>query len=154
LGARPGQQAVLGRLAVRTPMQWTSQRNGGFSNVAPSRLRRPLTEGTFGPEHVNVAAQPGDPDSLLGFIALLIKRCRESPELGWADFAVLDHPHRQVGKTDASSPSTTEPRALHGAAGPPGVRQESRRGRGRGRIAQELPFGAGVTRRTAGYARV
>ena len=32
---------IDGRLAVRTPMQWTDQRNGGFSNAAPSRLRRP-----------------------------------------------------------------------------------------------------------------
>ena len=30
---------IDGRLAVRTPMQWTDQRNGGFSDAAPSRLR-------------------------------------------------------------------------------------------------------------------
>jgi glycosidase len=88
--------AIGGRLAVRTPMQWNDGRNGGFSNAAPSRLRRPLTEGAFGPEHVNVAAQRSDPDSLHAFVALLIKRYRESPELGWADFAVLDQPHRHV----------------------------------------------------------
>jgi glycosidase len=87
---------IDGRLAVRTPMQWTGQRNGGFSNAARSRLRRPLTEGSFGPEHVNVAVQRSDPDSLLSFVALLIKRYRESPELGWADFSVLDQPHPHV----------------------------------------------------------
>jgi trehalose synthase len=87
---------IDGRLAVRTPMQWTDQRNGGFSRAAPSRLRRPLTGGAFAPEHVNVATQRSDPDSLLAFIALLIKRYRESPELGWADFRVLDQPHQQV----------------------------------------------------------
>ncbi len=88
--------AIDGRLAVRTPMQWTDQRNGGFSNVAPSRLRRPVTEGGFGPEHVNVASQRSDPDSLLAFIRRLVQRYRESPELGWADFSVLDQPHRPV----------------------------------------------------------
>jgi len=87
---------IDGRMAVRTPMQWTDQRNGGFSKAPPSRLRRPLTQGSFGPEHVNVASQRLDPDSLLGFITLLIKRYRESPELGWADFSVLDQPHRHV----------------------------------------------------------
>jgi trehalose synthase len=87
---------IDGRLAVRTPMQWTGQRNGGFSRAAPSRLRRPLTDGAFGPEHVNVAAQRSDPDSLLAFIALLVKRYRESPELGWAEFRVLDQPHAHV----------------------------------------------------------
>jgi trehalose synthase len=87
---------IDGRLAVRTPMQWTDGRNGGFSNAAPSRMRRPVTEGAFGPEHVNVDAQRKDPDSLLAFISLLVKRYRESPELGWADFTVLDQPHPQV----------------------------------------------------------
>ena len=87
---------IEGRLAVRTPMQWTDQRNGGFSSAAPSRLRRPTVRGAFGPEHVNVADQRTDPESLLGFISLLIRRYRESPELGWADFRVLDQPHRNV----------------------------------------------------------
>jgi trehalose synthase len=87
---------IDGRLAVRTPMQWNDGRNGGFSNAAPSRLRRPLTVGPFGPEHVNVAAQRSDPDSLLAFVRLLIQRYRESPELGWADFSVLEQPHHHV----------------------------------------------------------
>jgi glycosidase len=77
-------------------MQWSDRRNGGFSNAAPSRIRRPLTQGAFGPEHVNVAAQRDDPDSLLEFVKLLIKRYRESPELGWADFRILDQPHNSV----------------------------------------------------------
>jgi hypothetical protein len=55
-----------------------------------------LTQGAFGPEHVNVADQRNDDDSLLAFITLLVKRYRESPELGWADFLVLDQPHRHV----------------------------------------------------------
>jgi trehalose synthase len=87
---------IDGRLAVRTPMQWTPERNGGFSNAAPTRLRRPVTAGPFGPEHVNVASQRSDPESLLAFVHHLVKRYRESPELGWADFSVLDQPHRHV----------------------------------------------------------
>jgi trehalose synthase len=87
---------IDGRLAVRTPMQWTDQPNGGFSRAASSRLRRPLTQGAYGPEHVNVADQRTDPDSLLSFISLLVRRYRESPELGWADFRVFKQPHRTV----------------------------------------------------------
>jgi glycosidase len=87
---------IDGRLAVRTPMQWTAQPNGGFSRASRSRLRRPVVEGPFGPEHVNVAAQRSDPESLLSFISLLVRRYRESPELGWADFHVLDQPRRHV----------------------------------------------------------
>ncbi len=87
---------IPGRLAVRTPMQWTAQRNGGFSRARPSRLRRPLTQGPFGPEHVNVADQRNDEESLHTFMSILIHRYRESPELGWAKFQVLDQPHRNV----------------------------------------------------------
>jgi trehalose synthase len=88
--------AAEGRLAVRTPMQWTSERNGGFSTAAPSRLTAPVVEGGFAPEHVNVADQRRDPDSLLAFIALLIRRYRECPELGWAVFDLLDQPFPEV----------------------------------------------------------
>jgi trehalose synthase len=87
---------IPGRLAVRTPMQWTDRRNGGFSQGRASRLRRPLVSGPFGPEHVNVADQRNDGDSLLEFITLLIRCYRESPELGWAHFQVLDQPQRHV----------------------------------------------------------
>lgn len=87
---------VPGRLAVRTPMQWNAGRNGGFSEAAPSRLRRPPTEGGYGPEHVNVADQRTDPASHLSFIRQLIRRYRESPELGWSSFRPLDQPHRDV----------------------------------------------------------
>ena len=85
-----------GRLAVRTPMQWTAGRNGGFSDADPGRLPGPVVTGGFAPEFVNVADQRRDPDSLLSFMKLLIRRYRESPELGWGTFEVLDQPHREV----------------------------------------------------------
>jgi trehalose synthase len=79
-----------GRLAVRTPMQWTDGPNGGFSTAPPRRLTAPVVEGGFGPDFVNVAAQRRDPDSLLSFLKLLVRRYRESPELGWGSFEVLE----------------------------------------------------------------
>jgi glycosidase len=85
-----------GRLAVRTPMQWTSGRNGGFSPAEPRKLPGPVVSGGFAPEFVNVAAQRNDPDSLLSFMKLLIRRYRESPELGWGKFTVLEHPCPEV----------------------------------------------------------
>jgi trehalose synthase len=87
---------IPGRLAVRTPMQWSAGRNGGFSEAAPSRLRRPVVEGGFGPAHVNVVDQSAGPESLLGFMRLLIRRYRESPELGWSSFELIEQPHRDV----------------------------------------------------------
>jgi len=88
--------AAGGRSAVRTPMQWTTGKNGGFSTARPSRLPSPVVEGGFAPEHVNVEAQRRDPESLLAFMSLLVRRYRECPELGWGEFEVLDQPHRSV----------------------------------------------------------
>ncbi|WP_194422060.1 alpha-amylase family protein [Microbacterium abyssi] len=83
---------VSGREAVRTPMQWSADRNGGFSDAAQSRLvSRPPTDG-YAPEHVNVAAQLEDRESLLYFIRTLTSRYRISPELGWGSFEVIDQP--------------------------------------------------------------
>ena len=44
----------------------------------PRRLAGPLPTGAFGPEHVNVAAQRHDPDSLLSFVRALIRRYRDA----------------------------------------------------------------------------
>ncbi|SDY24067.1 trehalose synthase [Geodermatophilus africanus] len=85
-----------GRLAVRTPMQWTSGPNGGFSTADPDRLPGPVVDGGFAPRFVNVADQRRDPDSLLSFVKLLIQRYRESPELGWGAFTLLEQPHPEV----------------------------------------------------------
>jgi trehalose synthase len=85
-----------GRLAVRTPMQWTSGLNGGFSTADPDRLPGPVVDGGFAPRFVNVADQRRDPESLLSFVTLLIRRYRESPELGWGAFTVLEQPHPEV----------------------------------------------------------
>ena len=82
---------VEGRMAVRTPMQWTAGTNGGFSTAAPSRLPSLPPEGAYGPAHVNAEQQRGDDDSLLSFIGTLARRYRECPEVGMGDFEVLDH---------------------------------------------------------------
>jgi trehalose synthase len=81
---------IDGRLSVRSPMQWVDGKNGGFSNAVPSRLIRPLPQGPFGPMAVNVAAQRRDPDSLLNWMERMIRRRRETPEIGWGAWRVLD----------------------------------------------------------------
>jgi maltose alpha-D-glucosyltransferase/alpha-amylase len=83
--------AVEGRMSVRTPMQWSADPHGGFSTVkAPEQLRRPLVEGEFAPENVNVGAQRRDPDSLLNWFERLIRRRRECPELGFGTLELLE----------------------------------------------------------------
>ncbi|MDD9205987.1 alpha-amylase family protein [Georgenia sp. 10Sc9-8] len=87
---------LSGRMAVRTPMQWTSETNAGFSGAEPDKLVAPLVDGAFGPEHVNVVDARRDPDSLYAHITTLAQRYRECPELGWGEFELLDQPHTAV----------------------------------------------------------
>jgi maltose alpha-D-glucosyltransferase/alpha-amylase len=82
--------AIEDRQAVRTPMQWTSEPSAGFSTAGPERLRRPLPKGEFGPEHVNVRDQRNDPGSLLNWFEHIIRQRRETPEIGWGDWQILD----------------------------------------------------------------
>jgi glycosidase len=85
-----------GRLAVRTPMQWSGSRNGGFSSADPASLERTPPEGAFGPDQVNVVDQRSAPGSLLSFFKLLVHSYRQSPELGWTHPHLLEQPHRDV----------------------------------------------------------
>jgi trehalose synthase len=82
--------SLPGRLSVRTPMQWSRDKNGGFSTAPPSRLRRQPPSGRFGPLGVNVADQQRDPDSMLIWMERMIRRRRETPELGWGTLTVCD----------------------------------------------------------------
>jgi len=83
---------IPGRESVRTPMQWTGAKNGGFSDAAPSRLvARPPSDG-YAPEHVNVGRQIEDRDSLLHFFRDVTARYRVSPELGWGELEILANP--------------------------------------------------------------
>jgi trehalose synthase len=82
--------AVDGRLAVRTPMQWTAGPAAGFTTAPASVATRPFPVGEFGPESVNVAAQRTDPDSLLNWFERLIRLRKAAPEIGWGEWQVLD----------------------------------------------------------------
>jgi maltose alpha-D-glucosyltransferase / alpha-amylase len=69
-----GDNIFLGdRDSVRTPMQWTPDRNGGFSRADPARLYLPpLMDPVYGFQSVNVEAQSGNPSSLLNWMKRLI----------------------------------------------------------------------------------
>jgi trehalose synthase len=83
--------AIDGRLSVRSPMQWSAERHGGFSTAEDAKdLHRPVTDGAFGPAHVNVGAQRRDPESLLNWFERLIRRRRECPEIGFGKLTLLE----------------------------------------------------------------
>ena len=79
-----------GRMAVRSPMQWSGGPAAGFSAAAPDALCRPLTAlPGFDPGTVNASAQRRDPDSLLNWFERLIRRRRESHALGHGAYTHL-----------------------------------------------------------------
>ena len=82
------------RLAVRTPMQWSDDPNGGFSSADQEELiRPPITKRPFGYATVNVASQLRDQGSLLNWMERLIRARRSCPELGWGKFTTMQSEH-------------------------------------------------------------
>ena len=69
-----GDNIYLGdRNGVRTPMQWTGDRNAGFSRANPARLYSPvIMDPVWGYEAINVEAQQSDPSSLLNWMRNMI----------------------------------------------------------------------------------
>jgi maltose alpha-D-glucosyltransferase/alpha-amylase len=81
--------AVEGRMAVRTPMQWSDEPGAGFSTAKPRRFPSPLTDGEYGPLAVNVVSERRESGSLLNWFERLIRRRRETPELGLGRWSVI-----------------------------------------------------------------
>jgi maltose alpha-D-glucosyltransferase/alpha-amylase len=81
------------RNCARTPMQWSTEPNGGFTKSSRPILPV-ISDGAYGFEHVNVAAQRRDPNSLLNWMERIV-RMRKS-EIGWGDFSFLDTGSPQV----------------------------------------------------------
>jgi maltose alpha-D-glucosyltransferase/alpha-amylase len=48
-----------------------------------------ISDGPYGFEHVNVAAQRRDPNSLLDWMERIIRMRKEVPEIGWGDFSFI-----------------------------------------------------------------
>ena len=78
------------RDGVRTPMQWTPDRNAGFSLATPGRLPLPIImDPVFGYQGVNVEAQTQDRSSLLHWNRRMITIRKQHPAFGLGDFRDL-----------------------------------------------------------------
>jgi maltose alpha-D-glucosyltransferase/alpha-amylase len=86
-----GDNLYLGdRDSVRTPMQWTPDRNGGFSRADFAQLYLPpLMDPVYGFQAVNVEAQQRNPSSFLHWIRRMLGVRREFPVFGTGEFEVL-----------------------------------------------------------------
>ena len=75
--------ALEERDSVRAPMQWTSDRNGGFSSADTSAiLKRAITSPHYHHADLNVQDQTADRQSLLNFIKRLVKLRLVRPIIG------------------------------------------------------------------------
>jgi maltose alpha-D-glucosyltransferase/alpha-amylase len=93
-----GDNIFLGdRDGVRTPMQWTSDRNGGFSRADPQRLYLPpIQDPVYGYEAVNVEAQSRETSSLLSWTRRMLAVRASSHAFGRGRFTMLHPGNRKV----------------------------------------------------------
>jgi maltose alpha-D-glucosyltransferase/alpha-amylase len=87
-----GDKLYLGdRNGVRTPMQWSADRNAGFSNASPQQLFLPVViDYEYHYETVNVEMQQKNPSSLLSWMKRLIAIRQQSRALGRGTLEMLD----------------------------------------------------------------
>ena len=76
------------RNCARTPMQWSAEPQGGFTK-SEKPILPVISGGAYGFEHVNVAQQRRDPDSLMNWMERMIRMRKETPEVGWGEFTIL-----------------------------------------------------------------
>src|ERR1700726_2614791 len=76
------------RNCARTPMQWSGELQGGFTK-SDKPILPVITGGVYGFEHVNVAQQRHDPNSLMNWMERMIRMRKEAPEIGWGKFSIL-----------------------------------------------------------------
>src|SRR6266508_2107391 len=76
-----GDNIYLGdRVGVRTPMQWTPDRNAGFSRADFARLSLPpLMDPVYGYQPVNVEAEQRNPSSFLHWLRRMLAVRRDHP---------------------------------------------------------------------------
>jgi maltose alpha-D-glucosyltransferase / alpha-amylase len=83
------------RNCARTAMQWSTEPHGGFTKSAKP-VPPVISDGPYSFQHVNVAAQRRDPNSLLNWMERIIRMRKEVPEIGWGDFSFVRTGSSQV----------------------------------------------------------
>jgi maltose alpha-D-glucosyltransferase/alpha-amylase len=93
-----GDNIYLGdRNGVRTPMQWTADRNAGFSRANPAQLYSPvIMDPVWGYQAINVEAQHTDPSSLLNWMRNMIALRKLFPVFGRGTLKFLPSANRKV----------------------------------------------------------
>lgn len=83
--------SLFGRNSVRTAMQWSNDKNGGFSSAPTESLARPVIQKPpYGFEEINVNKQIKDKNSLLNWMSMAITARRRTPEFGIGRYEFLN----------------------------------------------------------------
>ncbi|MEH6564308.1 MAG: maltose alpha-D-glucosyltransferase [Halopseudomonas sp.] len=93
-----GDNIFLGdRDGVRTPMQWSVDRNGGFSAADPARLvLPPIMDPLYGYQTINVEAQARDPHSLLNWTRRMLTVRTQQKAFGRGTLRMLAPNNRRI----------------------------------------------------------
>ncbi|WP_375260805.1 maltose alpha-D-glucosyltransferase [Palleronia sp.] len=93
-----GDNYYLGdRDGVRTPMQWTADRNAGFSRALPQELYLPtIQDPVYGYQAINVEAQQSSPTSLLNWVRRMIAVRQRHDVFGRGEIELLYPANRKV----------------------------------------------------------
>ena len=93
-----GNNVFLGdRDGVRTPLQWSLDRNGGFSRADPARLvLPPLMDPLYGFQSVNVEAQAEDPHSMLNWMRRMLSIRKRQKAFGRGTLKLLYPNNRRI----------------------------------------------------------
>jgi len=93
-----GDNYYLGdRDGVRTPMQWSSDRNAGFSRANPQQLYLPtIIDPVYGYQAINVEAQSGDPSSLLNWMRRMINVRKQHAAFGRGTMTLIYPRNRKI----------------------------------------------------------
>ena len=83
--------ALPERNSVRTSMQWSTEKHGGFTLFAGDKIPIPIiADGDNGYRKVNVHNQMRNPNSLLNWIERIISVRKECVEFGWGDYELIN----------------------------------------------------------------
>ena len=128
---KEGSLSSRNRSTCRTPMQWNTERNAGFSTIKnPKRLYLPVDNAFDFP---NVAEQENDPNSVLSYVKGLLALRAATPALGvegeWKYVGDLDNPYpmiysRTLGKEKYVVVFNPADREVEGSIAPMGKKAE------------------------------
>lgn len=95
--AKEGSVSSRNRSVCRTPMQWSTEKNAGFSTADPAKLYLPVDNA---PTFPNVAEQLADPNSVLNYVKTLLALRKATPALGvegeWKYVGDMDTPYPMI----------------------------------------------------------